>query len=261
MPPSNITIKRLFATSGNKCAFPDCQVHISEGETIVGEVCHIEAANPGGPRYNLSQTDEERQAFENLILMCANHHKVIDSNPESYTVARLKEIKTSHEQRYAGGIEPSDYIVNKLLQPFTITGSFYGPTVISQGQMGGQTAMEIANFGLMPRQITQASGDALISELQKYPGEDFYIMYVGNDQEVLDFAEVLRVVLLAAGWNDGGMSSVIRYPPLVRWGIRLYAPNRPGVQCFLDWLVGNGFEVEPHIEEGGSVTIQIGPNR
>ena len=101
----------------------------------------------------------------------------------------------------------------------------------------------------------------LISELQKYPGQNFYIMHVGNDHEVLDFAEVLKAVLLTAGWNGGGMSSVIRHPPLVRWGIRLFAPNRPGVQCFLDWLVGNGFEVEPHIEERGSVTIQIGPNR
>jgi len=76
--PSAVTIKRLFAVSGNNCAFPDCQIPISDEEnaTIIGEICHIEADKSGGPRYNSMQTNEERQAFENLILMCANHHKL-----------------------------------------------------------------------------------------------------------------------------------------------------------------------------------------
>ncbi|VVB72874.1 Uncharacterised protein [uncultured archaeon] len=260
MPPSSPTIKRLFAMSGNKCAFPGCQVLLT-GDAVIGEVCHIEADKPGGPRYNSAQTEDERHAFENLMLMCANHHKVIDSNPESFTVARLKEIKRRHEEKYAGGKEPSDDIVAKLLQPFIITGPFHGPTVISQGQMGGQTAMHINNLGLMPRIITQASGDALVAELQNYPSEPFYIQYVGGDQEIFDFAETLEAVLVAAKWNSGGMSMVIRYPPLVRWGIRLFAPDNPGVQCFLQWLNGNGFEVEPHIRESDSVTIQVGHNR
>jgi hypothetical protein len=263
MPLSDTTIKRLFAKSGNRCAFPDCQVHISEEKTIIGQVCHIEADKPGGPRYNSAQTDEERQAFENLILMCANHHKVIDSNPETYTVARLKEIKASHEKRYADGKEPSNDIVSKLMQHISISGPFHGPTVISQGQMGGQTAMLIENYGLRPRRITQASGDALVAELQKYPSETFYIACVDGDHEILDFAETLEAFLVYAKWISGGMSSVNRHPPLVRWGIRLFAPDSPGVRCFLEWLIRNGFRVEPNISEHdcGSVTIQIGPNR
>lgn len=117
MAISTITIKRLFAVSGNKCAFPSCQVPISDEEnaTIIGEICHIEASSPGGPRYNSMRSDEERQAFENLVLMCANHHKVIDGNPGSYTVDQLKKIKAEHEQKYANGKEPSDDVVIKLL--------------------------------------------------------------------------------------------------------------------------------------------------
>jgi len=260
MPPSSATTKKLFAMSGNKCAFTDCEVLLA-GNAVIGEICHIEADKPGGPRYNSAQTDEERQAYENLVLMCANHHKIIDSDPETFTVAWLRKIKKSHEEKYADGKEPSDDIVAKLLQPFIITGPFHGSTVISQGQMGGQTAMHIDNFGLRPRRITRASGYALVAELQKYPNETFYIQYVGNDQEVLDFAETLEAVLAAAKWNSGGMSMVNRYPPLVRWGIRLFAPETQGVQCFLQWLNGNGFEVEAHIREGDSVTIQIGHNR
>ena len=42
--PSQRTIKRLFAVSGNRCAFPNCQTHLSdEHGIIIGEICHIEA--------------------------------------------------------------------------------------------------------------------------------------------------------------------------------------------------------------------------
>jgi hypothetical protein len=115
--PTQGTIKRLFAVSGNKCAFPKCTERIFDGNyTHIGRICHIEADSPGGSRYNSTQSEAERQAFENLVLMCANHHIVIDDNPESYTVDVLKEIKARHEQRYLGGEEPSDDIVNRLLQ-------------------------------------------------------------------------------------------------------------------------------------------------
>jgi len=76
--------------------------------------------------------------------------------------------------------------------------------LFSQGQMGGQTAMNIENYGLRPRQITQASGDELVSELQKYPSKNFYIMYVSGDHEILDFAETLEAILVDAKWKSAG---------------------------------------------------------
>ena len=52
---------------------------------------------PKGPRYDPNQTVEERHAFGNLVLMCPIHHDVIDDDPDSYTVERLRSIKTTHE--------------------------------------------------------------------------------------------------------------------------------------------------------------------
>jgi hypothetical protein len=40
----------------------------------VGEVCHIEAALPGGERFNKAMTNEERRHRSNLLLMCHDHH-------------------------------------------------------------------------------------------------------------------------------------------------------------------------------------------
>jgi len=99
MEPARTTIKRLYALSQNRCAFPACGLPIVESTgTVTGIVCHIRARNPGGPRFDKKQTAEQRHAFENLLLLCARHSKVIDSEPRRYTVARLQEMKSAHEK-------------------------------------------------------------------------------------------------------------------------------------------------------------------
>lgn len=99
--PSDAVVKQLFARSGNRCAYPKCTVEIVRGDAIVGEICHIKAVSPNGPRYDPQQTAAERHGHDNLILLCANHHKVIDDDPEAYTVERLRKMKAGHEGRSA----------------------------------------------------------------------------------------------------------------------------------------------------------------
>ena len=95
------TLRFLFGKSGNKCAFPDCCEPIFEDDgTLTGECCHIEAYSRGGARYNPETTIEDKNAEGNLILLCSRHHKIIDSHPQEYTTARLKEIKQQHEKQY-----------------------------------------------------------------------------------------------------------------------------------------------------------------
>ena len=95
------TLRLLYAHSGNCCAFEGCNCPIFEDDgTLTGECCHIESYSPDGPRYNKRQTDEDRNGYDNLMLMCARHHKIIDSHPEQYSVKKLKSIKKSHENRY-----------------------------------------------------------------------------------------------------------------------------------------------------------------
>ncbi|MGK3232785.1 hypothetical protein ACSLSU_25515 [Klebsiella pneumoniae] len=100
--PKSTTLRTLFLRSGNQCAFPGCDVELinSYGQ-YVGNVCHIEAAEVGGERYNKSQTDEDRRAYSNLILLCANHHKVTD-DVDMYPVQVLHSMKTTHERTVYG---------------------------------------------------------------------------------------------------------------------------------------------------------------
>lgn len=115
--PSDSTIKRLFALSSNKCAFPQCTTALIHGDVVVGEICHIKAAKPGGPRYDENQSNIERHGFENLILMCGTHHTVIDSDEEAYTIERLTKLKSKHENGAVPIDETSvDNATHRLLQ-------------------------------------------------------------------------------------------------------------------------------------------------
>jgi len=94
------TKQRLYSLSGNQCAFPDCNEKLYDGKgTNFSEICHIEAARPGGERYNANSTPDYRRSYENLILLCPKHH--IETNDvHKYTVDILKEMKRKHEAKF-----------------------------------------------------------------------------------------------------------------------------------------------------------------
>ncbi|NQU23517.1 MAG: 5'-methylthioadenosine/S-adenosylhomocysteine nucleosidase [Candidatus Nealsonbacteria bacterium] len=107
--PTQKTVKMLFAASGNACAFPGCATPLFDGASgvLLGELCHIEAASPGGPRYGPTQTEEHRNSRDNLIILCPNHHSVIDQDPQTYTAESLTRMKAAHESKVVSFAAPS----------------------------------------------------------------------------------------------------------------------------------------------------------
>ena len=99
------TVKILYALSGNRCAHPGCQNRLITPETeqsdaaVVNHICHIYARSDGGPRNNPGLNEEERDSYDNLILLCAHHHAIVDKQPESYTAEILKQWKREHEAK------------------------------------------------------------------------------------------------------------------------------------------------------------------
>ena len=133
--PSLANIKRLFAHSGNRCAFPKCQNHIVLHKTVVGEICHIKAASKNGPRYDPDQIQAERHSYENLILLCSLHHKVVDDDVVSYSVERLHKMKITHESQSAAiSAEETD----EAAQLIAIQ------SVVTFGQSGGIAAQNVS---------------------------------------------------------------------------------------------------------------------
>jgi len=100
LEPKMKVLRELYLKSGNQCAFPGCvRVIIDSDGNFVGQVCHIEAAEKGGERFNPKMTNEERRAFSNLMLMCYDHH-VVTNNVAAYRVERLKQMKADHEAKF-----------------------------------------------------------------------------------------------------------------------------------------------------------------
>ena len=109
LSPQTKVIRALFARSGNQCAFPGCtQPLVNEDNVFIGQICHIEAVLPGGERYNADQDDETLRGYDNLILLCYEHH--CETNDVTrYSVEALKEIKLRHEKLH----EKSDFKISE----------------------------------------------------------------------------------------------------------------------------------------------------
>lgn len=109
---TDLTLKRLYSLVGNTCSHPDCQELLLGRKSVnLSEICHIEALNPGGPRYNAAPaiTDKQRNDYPNLMLLCKNHHGIIDEEDANgkplYSVAQLKAMKQAHEDWFESSRE------------------------------------------------------------------------------------------------------------------------------------------------------------
>lgn len=106
--PTVKTLKRLFAVSSNRCAFPACvNPLVEDSGTVTGEIAHIRSASPNGPRHDSTQSAEETHGFANLILLCGRHHAIVDAEIDDYPVVRLENMKREHEA--SGNVEISPF--------------------------------------------------------------------------------------------------------------------------------------------------------
>src|SRR5436309_10811670 len=82
---------------GYRCSNPACKQLTSGpqedplGSINVGVAAHVTAASPEGPRYNPTLTPEQRRSPENGIWLCQNCAKLVDNDPNRYTVHVLNE--------------------------------------------------------------------------------------------------------------------------------------------------------------------------
>lgn len=96
---SDKTRKSLWAKSGNRCSI--CKTELfakrkDEDEFNIGEECHIISSKINGPRHK-PNLDDYYDSYDNLILLCRNHHKEIDELTYTYTEELLIYMKADHE--------------------------------------------------------------------------------------------------------------------------------------------------------------------
>ncbi len=92
----------LWGRSGNLCAFSNCRKELVADETgtddpsLIGEEAHIVGKTAQSPRGCSDLPLDQRDKFDNLILLCSIHHKIVDDQQNTYTVEILKEQKRAH---------------------------------------------------------------------------------------------------------------------------------------------------------------------
>lgn len=98
-------LKILWGKAAGRCSMPECRRQLASDASevvpskaiLLGENCHIVAEKSKGPRGKSTLTLEDRNRYPILILLCANHHTVIDQDPTSWPIELLHQIKSDHE--------------------------------------------------------------------------------------------------------------------------------------------------------------------
>lgn len=104
--PNAHTKYRLFSASAGYCQNPSCSNELfmeAAGTSIhIAELAHVFAANDGGPRADPHLSEEERGAFENLIVLCANCHTMVDKAPDAFPDDMMLGWKRDHANKLQG---------------------------------------------------------------------------------------------------------------------------------------------------------------
>jgi hypothetical protein len=97
--------KMLWGAASGRCSYPKCAKRLvarragADLEVLLGEMAHIVAKSAAGPRGEVAIATAERNRYGNLILLCEEHHKIVDSQRVTYTPELLRQFKQDHEQR------------------------------------------------------------------------------------------------------------------------------------------------------------------
>jgi hypothetical protein len=111
--PTQTVVKTLFAYSGNVCAFFDeerrdgCEKPLTNPswKRVQARICHIAGRQPGSARYDAAMSDEDRRDFDNLIVLCPNHHTQVDDlEPDRFSVEILTKMK-ARGMEHAGSLD------------------------------------------------------------------------------------------------------------------------------------------------------------
>ena len=109
-------VRILWARSGNRCAYPRCRTEMAPdgSKNTLGEIAHIAAKSLDGPRGRNPLPVDERDDYDNLILLCPTHHKIVDDNEDDWPIELLKQLKEDHERWVANQLEVGGISVHDL---------------------------------------------------------------------------------------------------------------------------------------------------
>ncbi|MEW2163597.1 hypothetical protein AB0912_11440 [Streptomyces sp. NPDC007084] len=181
---AELTIKLLFG-SASTCAYPGCAAELlfrDRGKlTVVVQIAHIRSEKKKGPRHDPSYPKESLHSFENLLLLCGQHHPPVDQHESVYTVEELEEWKASQVAQTGTQLSSfeSRQVIDQILQRLVeltevkvavelrggrgvpsgvITGPLDSLMEMRSDDFNGQTyiVVQVSNVGYVPVTVSTA---------------------------------------------------------------------------------------------------------
>ena len=162
MAVSNRTKIILWSKAGGYCSFPDCRREMvreatpDDAAVLVGKIAHIVAQQHDGPRGAETPPGGEIDGYQNLILLCGDHHHVIDTQVATYPVAKLLQTRTDHErwvrdtlsreQRFLGTCDEQEFVTERLVT--TLLPGLQNASTRVFGALHGDRAGRVVTFSL-----------------------------------------------------------------------------------------------------------------
>ena len=138
------TKQALALRAAYTCSFRGCPRTTSgpseeapDAVSMTGKAAPIHAAAPGGRRYLVLMTPDERKDISNGIWLCSHHADLIDDDEVTYTADQLRAMKREHEanceRRHREGVQ-SGQSINELVA--------LGPGIVFCGELIGADESE-----------------------------------------------------------------------------------------------------------------------
>lgn len=122
--------RKLWVRSGGRCAICNTYLLDLDYDVSIGEMAHIVGWNRSvkSPRGEAALHLDSRNTVDNLILLCADHHKIVDTKEllEEFKLERLMQHKADHEKRIH---DLTDLKINSESVVLRMLGGIRGATV------------------------------------------------------------------------------------------------------------------------------------
>lgn len=189
---------KLWLKSGGLCSFRGCARKLSEHgltfeETNFSNIAHIIGYEKEGPRGDHPLAQEFRNNYENLMLVCTECHKLIDSSEISgnYSIELLQSYKKEHEDQL------------EFIQEIYLKGE-KTHLLRCRANIGDEVVQ------ITPEQMVKAisprypiSRDFIDVDMTKAPGVDNHVYWESKKQDITN--------LISRSLSPGGAGSEINH--------------------------------------------------
>lgn len=101
--PDQVRVE-LWVKAGGRCQYHGCNKALWREELTLRRMnmsylAHIVADSPDGPRGDPELSEQLKDKFSNIMLLCTDHHRLIDRDVAAHPVDLLQKYKADHEER------------------------------------------------------------------------------------------------------------------------------------------------------------------